>query len=136
MKKIILFCVATLAIFVITSCKGYEKIMLSHQLFCKAQIVKAEIAFRIDSANYVLGWTEPEPYDFQPLVDYLCHYSSFKEPIKFLPSTLVNLYDINNNKYVLGFSTDGTVLKKEGLTYRLSEEDACEIKKILKRSQQ
>ena len=140
MKKITILCVATLTILAIASCIRWEKVKLSNQPFCKAQIVKDEIQFRIDSCigsvTIVKGWTEPEPYDFQPLVDYLCHCSVLQEPMKFLPSICVRLYDINNNKYSLGFSTGSGALKKEGLTYRLSEEDACEIKKLLKRSQQ
>ena len=140
MKKITILCVATLTILAIASCIRWEKVKLSNQPFCKAQIVKAEIQFRIDSCigsvTICKGWTEPEPYDFQPLVDYLCHCSVLQEPMKFAPSIWVRLYDINNNKYSLGLSTGSGALKKEGLTYRLSEEDACEIKKLLKRSQQ
>ena len=126
MKKIILICVATLAIASITSCVGWKKNNLSDEPFCKTQIVRAEIHFRIDSAQYVLGRTEPKPYDFQPFVDYLCHCRVLQEPIKW-----VKLYDSDNNEYQLGFSESCTALKREGYTYRISELDARKIKELL-----
>ena len=132
MKKIILICLATLVIASITSCLGWKKINLSDEPFCKTPIVRAEIKFRIDSANYIIGWTEPEPYDFQPFVDYLCHCRVLQEPIKFAPSTWVKLYDSDNNEYNLGFSKNGGILKKSGgYTYRISELDARKIKELL-----
>lgn len=131
MKKIILICLATLVITSITSCVGWKKINLSDEPFCKTQIVRAEIQFLIDSAQYVLGWTEPKPYDFQPFVDYLCHCRVLQEPIKFMPLTWVKLYDSDNNEYQLGFSENCTALKREGYTYRISELDARKIKELL-----
>jgi hypothetical protein len=131
MKKIILICLATLVITSITSCLGWKKINLSDEPFCKTPIVRAEIQFRIDSAQYVLGWTEPKPYDFQPFVDYLCHCRVLQEPIKFMPFTRVKLYDSDNNEYQLGFSENCTALKREGYTYRISELDARKIKELL-----
>lgn len=130
-KKIILICLATLVITSITSCVGWKKINLSDEPFCKTPIVRAEIQFRIDSAQYVLGWTEPKPYDFQPFVDYLCHCRVLQEPIKFMPLTWVKLYDSDNNEYKLGFSESCTALKREGYTYRISELDARKIKELL-----
>ena len=131
MKKIILICLATLVITSITSCVGWKKINLSDEPFCKSPIDRAEIQFRIDSAQYVLGWTEPKPYDFQPFVDYLCHCRVLQEPIKFMPLTWVKLYDSDNNEYQLGFSENCTALKREGYTYRISELDARKIKELL-----
>ncbi|MBQ6725981.1 MAG: hypothetical protein IJQ89_05315 [Bacteroidales bacterium] len=131
MKKIILICLATLVITSITSCVGWNKINLSDEPFCKTPIVRAEIQFRIDSAQYVLGWTEPKPYDFQPFVDYLCHCRVLQEPIKYMPLTWVKLYDSDNNEYQLGFSENCTALKREGYTYRISELDARKIKELL-----
>lgn len=134
MKKIILICLATLVIASITSCLsclGLKKINLSDEPFCKTPIVRAEIKFRIDSANYIIGWTEPKPYDFQPFVDYLCHCRVLQEPIKFMPLTWVKLYDSDNNEYQLGFSKNCTALKREGYTYRISELDARKIKELL-----
>ena len=61
-KETILICTATLAIFAITSCISWKKMNLSDEPFCKTPIVKAEINFRIDSANFITGWTDPEPY--------------------------------------------------------------------------
>ena len=139
MKKTILICtvMVALAAMTITSCISWKEINLSDDPFCKTPIVRAEIKFRIDSANYIIGWTEPEPYDFQPFVDYLCHCRVLQEPIKFAPSTWVKLYDSDNNEYNLGFSKNGGILKKSGgYTYRLSPEDACEIKKLLEQAKQ
>ena len=131
MKKIILICLATFVITSITSCLGWKEINLSDEPFCKTPIVRAEIKFRIDSANYIIGWTEPEPYDFQPFVDYLCHCRVLQEPIKFMPLTWVKLYDSDNNEYQLGFSKNCTALKREGYTYRISELDVRKIKELL-----
>ena len=134
MKKIILICLATLVIASITSCLsclGWKKINLSDEPFCKTQIVRAEIQFLIDSANYSSGWTEPKPYDFQPFVDYLSHCRVLQEPISIVPSTWVKLYDSDNNEYQLGFSKNCTALKREGYTYRISELDARKIKELL-----
>lgn len=137
MKKTILIYALILAIFAITSCIMLKEIKLSDEPFCKTQIVRAEIKFRIDSANCIIGWKEPEPYDFQPFVDYLCHCRVLQEPIKFLPSTWVKLYDSDNNEYNLGFSKNGDILKSAGGgTYRFSAEDACEIKKLLEQAKQ
>ena len=142
MKKTILICtvMVALAAMTITSCISWKEIKkeinLSDEAFCKTPIVRAEIKFRIDSANYIIGWTEPEPYDFQPFVDYLCHCRVLQEPIKFLPSTWVKLYDSDNNEYSLGFSKNSDILKRDGYTYRLSPEDACEIKKLLEQAKQ
>ena len=142
MKKTILICavMVALAAMTITSCISWKEIKkeinLSDEAFCKTPIVRAEIIFRIDSANYIIGWTEPEPYDFQPLVDYLCHCRVLQEPIKFAASTGVKLYDSDNNEYSLGFSKNGGILKKSGVSYRLSPEDACEIKKLLEQAKQ
>jgi hypothetical protein len=115
MKKTILICavMVALAAMTITSCISWKEINLSDDPFCKTPIVRAEIKFRIDSANYIIGWTEPEPYDFQPLVDYLCHCRVLQEPIKFAASTGVKLYDSDNNEYSLGFSKNGGILKKK-----------------------
>ena len=134
MKKTILICavMVALAAMTITSCISWKEINLSDDPFCKTPIVRAEIIFRIDSANYIIGWTEPEPYDFQPLVDYLCHCRVLQEPIKFAASTGVKLYDSDNNEYNLGFSKNGGILKKSGgYTYRISELDARKIKELL-----
>ena len=114
MKKIILICLATLVITSITSCVGWKKINLSDEPFCKTQIVRAEIQFLIDSANYSSGWTEPESYDFQPFVDYLCRCRVRQAPISIVPSTWVKLYDSNNNEYNLAFTTSGALLSIEG----------------------
>ena len=139
MKKTIMIStvLVALAAMTITSCISWKKMTLSDEAFCKTPIVRAEIIFRIDSANYIIGWTEPEPYDFQPLVDYLCHCRVLQEPIKFAASTGVKLYDSDNNEYSLGFSKNGGILKKSGgYSYRLSPEDACEIKKLLEQAKQ
>jgi hypothetical protein len=134
MKKIILICLATLVIASITSCLsclGWKKINLSDEPFCKTPIVRAEIKFRIDSAQFVLGWTEPKPYDFQPFVDYLSHCRVLQEPISIVPSTWVKLYDSNNNEYNLAFTTSGALLSIEGRIYGFSTEDARKIKELL-----
>ena len=130
MKKIILVCVALLAIFATIGCKSVKRVTLSNKPICAATFVKAEIIFRADSANYI-RWHEPVPFDCQPLVEYLCKCRLKKEPIKFLSSFSVTLYDGNNNKYHLGFSAIGRALKADRGTYRLSKKDACEIKKLL-----
>lgn len=131
MKKIILICLATLVITSITSCVGWKKINLSDEPFCKTQIVRAEIQFLIDSANYSSGWTEPESYDFQPFVDYLCCCRVRQAPISIVPSTWVKLYDSDNNEYNLGFSEGCTALNRKGYTYLISELDARKIKELL-----
>ena len=133
-KETILICTATLAIFAITSCISWKKMNLSDEPFCKTPIVRAEINFRIDSANFITGWTDPEPYDFQPFVDYLCHCRVRQVPISIAPSTFlvkVKLYDSNNNEYNLVFTTNGYLIGIEGRIYEFSAEDACEIKKLI-----
>ena len=134
MKKIILICVATLVITSITSCLsclGWKKINLSDEPFCKTQIVRAEIQFLIDSANYSSEWTEPESYDFQPFVDYLCRCRVRQAPISIVPSTWVKLYDSNNKEYNLAFTTNGALLSIEERIYGFSTEDARKIKELL-----
>lgn len=140
MKKTILIStvLVALAAMTITSCISWKEINLSDDPFCKTPIVRAEIIFRIDSANYIIGWTEPEPYDFQPFVDYLCHCRVRQVPISIAPSTLVKvkLYDSNNNEYNLVFTTNGYLINIEGRIYDFSPEDACEIKKLLEQAKQ
>lgn len=146
MKKTILIntVLVALAAMTITSCISWKKMtlsdeaFLSDELFCKTPIVRAEINFLIDSANFITGWTDPEPYDFQPFVDYLCHCRVRQVPISIAPSTLVKvkLYDSNNNEYNLVFTTNGYIINIEGRIYEFSAEDACEIKKLLEQAKQ
>ena len=130
MKKLVMLYVALLALAATTACRSGKRIALSDNPICTTSFVKAEIQYRTDSASNV-EWGESEPFDCQPLVDYLCRCRARKEPMKFLPYVVVRLYDNNHNEYWLGFSASGRALKIEGRTFRMSKRDAIEIEKLL-----
>lgn len=130
MKKLVMLYVALLALAATTACRSGKRIALSDNPICTTSFVKAEIQYRTDSASNV-EWGESEPFDCQPLVDYLCRCRARKEPMKFLPYVVVRLYDNNHNEYWLGFSASGRALKIEGRTFRMSKRDSIEIEKLL-----
>ena len=122
--------------FVVSSCSKLEPDFTGHlpPFICENKYNKCEMVVGIESPNNpTIKYSEPILIDSHRVVtDFLCTCHLKKvENVKFFGMFCIKLYYDNNKYDLLVLSKSKKVIRFNGITYRLKEDDAKKIDNII-----